>query len=145
VRTKELVGAIEFDKVYQAALFLSLIFHVSIFLWMLLLSIKPQKDSPMELDKGYSILAAISMVCYVTGLFALHWKRSKCQGVFLFFLIAIVVANIVLAVVFQREENVEYLAVAIFLIALNCILVFKAIKVYKKMKELEQFAYSNVA
>ena len=127
---------------------------------MLLLSIKPQKDSPMQLDKSYSILAAISMVCYVTGLFSLHWKRSKCQGVFLFFLVAIVVANIVLAVVFQREENVEYLAVAIFLIALNCILVFKAIKVYKKMKgkniqslanilinylELEQFAYSNVA
>jgi len=62
----------------------------------------------------------------------------------MFFLIAIVVANIVLAAVFQRQENIEYLAVAIFLIALNCILVFKAVKVYKKMKDLEQFAYSTV-
>ena len=43
-------------------------------------------------------------------------------------------ANIVLAIVFQREENIEYLSVAIFLMALNGILVFKAIKVYKKMK-----------
>jgi membrane protein CcdC involved in cytochrome C biogenesis len=101
---------------------------------MLLLSIKPQKDSPIELNKGYSILAAISMVCYVTGLFALHWKKPKCQGAFLLLLVAIVIANIVLAIVFQREENIEYLAVSIFLIALNCILVFKAIKVYKKMK-----------
>jgi len=144
VKTKELIGAIEFDKVYQAALFMSLIFHVSIFLWMLLLSIKPHKNAHVELDKSYSILAGVSMVCYVTGLFALHWKRSKCQGVFLFFLITIVVANIVLAAVFQREENIEYLSVAIFLIALNCILVFKAVKVYKKMKDLEQFAYSTV-
>jgi len=112
---------------------------------MLLLSIKPQKGTHVPLDKGYSILAAISMVCYVTGLFALHWKRSKCQGVFLFFLISIVVANIVLAIVFQREENIEYLSVAIFLMALNGILVFKAIKVYKKMKgkNIQSFAINK--
>lgn len=100
---------------------------------MLLLSIKPTPGTPEGLDFGYSILAAISMVCYVTGLFALHWKRPKCQIVFMGFLILVIIANIALVIVFQNEENLEYLSVSIFLLLLNCVLVYKAVKVYEKM------------
>jgi len=134
VKTKELMGQIEFDKVYQTTLFLSLIFHVSIFLWMLLLSLRPQPGKELELDEGYSVLAAVSMICYITGLFALYWKSCKCQRVFLFFLGAIIIANIVLVLLFKKEENVEYVTVAIFLTMLNSILAYKAVTVYKKMK-----------
>lgn len=101
---------------------------------MLLLSLKPAPGTPVGLDFGYSILAAISMVCYVTGLFALHWKKPKCQVIFLVFLGLVIVANIVLVLVFQKDENMEYLSVSVFLLFLNCILVYRAIIVYKKMK-----------
>ena len=101
---------------------------------MLLLSLKPKPGKEVDLDEGYSILAAVSMVCYITGLFALYMKSCKCQRVFLFMLATVIIANIVLAVVFQTEENVQYLSVAIFLALLNSILAYKAITVYKKMK-----------
>jgi len=111
---------------------------------MLLLSLKPKPGKQIDLDEGYSVLAGISMICYVTGLFALYWKSCRCQIVFLSLLGTIIVANIVLTIVFKREENTEYLSVAIFLILLNSILAYKAVTVYKKMKELRQFTYSNV-
>ena len=129
---------------------------------MLLLSLKPGRSpsSTSELDKAYSILAASSMVCYITGIFALHWKRTKCQAVFLFFMTAIIAANIILAMIYQQKENVRYLSVAVFLFALNSVLFVKAILVYKKMKSthifflvtailttsivLENFAYSTM-
>lgn len=130
---------------------------------MLLLSFLPKQQastgSTAELDKGYSILAGISMVCYVTGLFALYLKRPRYQGLFMVFLVGLIIANVVLALAFKKEENVEYLSVAIFLLLLNFILVIKAIQVYKKMKgkqntylinwskssyiALQQFAYSQ--
>ena len=129
---------------------------------MLLLSLKPGRNisSASDLDKGYSILAVVSMVCYVTGLFALHWKRAKCQAVFLGFIATIIITNVIVGVVYQQEENVQYLSVAVFLLVLNLILFVKAIQVYKKMKgkhtfflvtviltislALENFAYSNM-
>ena len=74
------------------------------------------------------------MICYVTGLFALYWKRSKFQAVFLLLLSGIVIANLVLAIVFKREENVSYLLMAIFLMLLNGFLIIRAVHVYKKMK-----------
>lgn len=101
---------------------------------MLLLSLKPKPGKEIELDEGYSILAAISMLCYITGLFALYWKNCTCQKVFLSLLGSIIIANIILAIVFKKEENAEYLSVAIFLTMLNSILAYKAVTVYKKMK-----------
>ncbi len=101
---------------------------------MLLLSLRPVPDAQIDLDEGYSVLAAAALVCYMTGLFALYKKNDKYQKVFLFFLILLIAANVFLAVIFHSEENLEYLLIAAFLILLNSVLAYKAVIVYKKMK-----------
>ncbi len=101
---------------------------------MLILSELPGSTNINDLLRGYSILMVASIICYISGLFALNYKSAKWQRVFLILLCLIMLANIGLVIAFKQKNQGQYLMVSVFLLLLNLSLSYKAVQIYKKLK-----------